>query len=242
MRFRPTQKRIMAPGVGRIMDAVAPYSKLMTVVDEAIVKLADSQKLSFSCKKGCSACCKQLVMVSIPEALFIMAYLTRDGMRWGIYQKSKNTIAGHVAMISKEPDLYGEDGPDAWFAKQVNCGLLNVDGHCTVYQCRPIACRVRLALDDAKLCENNAESGRFINPEHYFEALTRVNKLVGKDLRIPAVLLPLPVAITFANVGFEFGLATLREKTRDIVTVKERAPSGDSLTKTLDDLQSSIAE
>lgn len=87
-----------------------------------------------ACRRGCSACCHMPVMLLASEAQHISREIGRP-LRF-IPEEKRNT----------RPPVFRGEG--------YACPFL-VDGDCSVYEQRPIACRTHFNLDrDALLCEH----------------------------------------------------------------------------------------
>jgi len=87
-----------------------------------------------ACKPGCSACCHQTVMVTEAEAKLI-ARETGAAYRHPVQWRG----------VGQEDRLAFEAKP---------CTFLAADGRCSIYEHRPMACRLLFNLDrDALLCQ-----------------------------------------------------------------------------------------
>jgi Fe-S-cluster containining protein len=96
------------------------------------------------CKKGCSACCSQNVVITAVEGELIHRKIREEGREeWmavrlqekGSTQKLQITTNGFAASC-----LAGEDISPASYGNSDPCPFLN-DGCCTIYEVRPFSCR-----------------------------------------------------------------------------------------------------
>ncbi|MDH0342067.1 YkgJ family cysteine cluster protein [Chromobacterium haemolyticum] len=93
-----------------------------------------------SCSKGCSHCCNMDVQLSPLEAAFIQVKSGR------IMQQGNTLTTGH-----REP-----------------CTFLDEDtGACTIYDARPLACRVFHALGDPENCRPGRKQMQYGHPPTY---------------------------------------------------------------------------
>ncbi len=103
-----------------------------------------------SCTRGCSACCKQIVVAELSEAEYILernpAAVTRAAAK----------LLEQARIAAQLPgDLDGEEGTaaaaDAYWQLDMPCAFLE-DGLCSIYEDRPIPCRTHFVLSDPALC------------------------------------------------------------------------------------------
>ncbi len=87
-----------------------------------------------ACKRGCSHCCHQRVEVTAPEVFVIaraLATATTE-QRGRLYAAAER----HASLSSREH-----------FLQQCACPFLDVNGACSIYDARPLACRRSHSLD-----------------------------------------------------------------------------------------------
>ena len=112
---------------------------------EAIDKLIDSfalrckqSEVNIDCKKGCEFCCHQPVFANIQEILLVVDYINSNfsvAQIENIQTKALDKIKKIDATSVKELLKYSHA-----------CPLL-VDGACSVYPVRPMACRIYMSSD-----------------------------------------------------------------------------------------------
>ncbi len=103
-----------------------------------------------SCTKGCSACCKQIVVAEISEAEYI---LERNP---AAVARATPRLLEQARIAAQLPgDLGTEEGTaraaDAYWQMDMPCAFLE-DGLCSIYDDRPIPCRTHFVLSDPALC------------------------------------------------------------------------------------------
>jgi len=156
------------------------------------------------CRRGCVRCCYYLVPVCVPEALRLMEEFAALPARRRQRLDRSFLAAGSRLLQARPPALpvaaATTDGrPQAglvaaghWYAGlRLACPILS-GSSCTLYSCRPIACREHMVKAAPRLCEGpHPEPGRLLRPPiSVVEALGRLAAEVeGTDLE--AVMLPL---------------------------------------------------
>jgi Fe-S-cluster containining protein len=129
-------------------------------MDDSISQdLQKSQKLGVfpTCKKGCSHCCRQLVMAAPLEGMALLHFIqneipvdkqqriidrTKDWFNWREKELPRH-ISESKKDVMKESAAHYNFGP--------HCPLLE-DGICTIYEVRPMACRVFYVTSDPRGC------------------------------------------------------------------------------------------
>lgn len=106
---------------------------LMQIFDHTttvVERLPEQTRLA--CAAGCAFCCYHPVDITPPEAFAIVAYLQTT-----LPAAAREATYGRIAtQAARLRGLSYEEHAQ----KQLPCALL-VDGQCTVYPCRPFACR-----------------------------------------------------------------------------------------------------
>ncbi len=115
---------------------IASTAESVYTAMDATIESVSLDKIS--CRKGCSACCHQLVGVTRSEAK-LLAMRVRDGV--SIDRKRLKRLAQYLG--SRE----------AYMNEHSACVFLK-DGVCQVYDSRPVACRKHFVLSDPKECVN----------------------------------------------------------------------------------------
>ena len=134
----------MAAGAGE--DRAAQAAELAAVMlDKTLSKMP--QAPAIACAKGCSYCCHVTVAVSAPE-VFRIARLLRARADDGPSGKSS---------IAERARARTAGSMEALVALRTPCPLL-VDGDCSIYDMRPLACRQFVSMDAAG-CRSAYERG-----------------------------------------------------------------------------------
>jgi len=101
------------------------------------------ERATLACAPGCAFCCYHPVDITPPEAFAIAAYLRTTLTP----AASAATYARIVAQADRISGLSYEEHAQA----RIPCALL-IDGRCSVYPCRPFACRAWNSTSAAR-CE-----------------------------------------------------------------------------------------
>ena len=172
-----------------LYDGVRAMYALVDEVIDAFTKYAEQHQKAPDCKKGCSWCCFQPVFVNSYELDTLNKYIGGkfpEEEQTAIYGKA-------IGKYSKTKALKGEQLLHSKHA----CPLLQ-NGMCSVYEMRPVACRIYLSTN-VHTCKqfysnpSGAESipelldlpmrlGRMINEG--FGAALKANGVNVKELRI----------------------------------------------------------
>ncbi len=126
----------------------------------AVVTAAEAGK-AISCRKGCGACCRQLVPISRTEAERLMVTVA------SLPPERRTTLEARFAAAEAAlaaADLKERKGrPDrdlstAYFALGIPCPFLEEES-CSIHPDRPLVCREYLVTSPAELCAGPAQEG-----------------------------------------------------------------------------------
>ncbi|MBN1578125.1 MAG: YkgJ family cysteine cluster protein [Chitinispirillaceae bacterium] len=129
------------------------------IVGQACTGLGSGEKVT--CSKGCGACCRQVVPVSIPEALFLMEQmeLMEPGRREITTHRLSNALTecrrdGLLdALLSAPSDQAAIGAAQEYFNRGIVCPFLE-EGACSIHPARPFACREFNAVTPPKWCDD----------------------------------------------------------------------------------------
>ncbi|QOQ83777.1 YkgJ family cysteine cluster protein [Comamonas thiooxydans] len=100
-------------------------------IDQTLHAYAPREHAQITCKKSCSHCCKQsTILIEEADALYLQ-------------EKTGKVVQ------------YEANGPTN--KQGVACSFLDAQGNCSVYEWRPITCRVSLSVDNPQLCATEEE-------------------------------------------------------------------------------------
>lgn len=132
---------------------VGIYAALDRVTNQQLDRLQREQGISASCKRCCSHCCRFHIVVSSAEIHALAQYIRREfsaeqleqlRRRVELWHQWDDSRPGRHAVVSLEPQ------PDLATYEQ-RCPLL-VDGECSAYPARPVACRAHFVSSDPQDC------------------------------------------------------------------------------------------
>ncbi|MGE4064880.1 MAG: YkgJ family cysteine cluster protein [Rhodospirillaceae bacterium] len=146
-------------------DAVA---HVLAVHDRTVPKQAE--KL-LACRKGCSHCCSQMVVVTAPEAFYVAAQL-----------RSRPEAAAAVAEVARQA---GAMTLEQRLGKNIFCPLLT-DTICSIYAGRPLGCRgfVSTNLDACIAAFTRGETPDIPMPNDSISVLYACRMLLLAALRV----------------------------------------------------------
>lgn len=145
-------------------DAVTIAAGLQAEVDagvEARAAAIAAQGLVLACKRGCTGCCEEPIMIFRPEAAQVARWLelpdnaAARGAFLAAYPDWKARVGDTPVKLSAlfaggDPAPYVEAHVEGW-TKGVMCAF-NRGGDCTIYPVRPITCRGGHALNTSEYC------------------------------------------------------------------------------------------
>jgi hypothetical protein len=113
-----------------------------------------------ACKSGCSFCCHLRVTVTAPEAIALFRYLRSQIPASRAQQIEQRVLANaeQIAQMTQEQH----------WSTNVKCAFL-VDGVCSAYHARPLACALHHSLD-VDACEQ-----AFENPADHSMGIRKLN-------------------------------------------------------------------
>ena len=144
-----TMQAIFEESAATLGETLTSDSLLETVakavaVTEDVWRDIEVDQPAYACRKGCSWCCHQTVMVTAPEVLAAAAFLRETRT-----PAELDTLKRHLAERSEE--IAGRSTAER-FDAGLACGLLE-DGACSIHPARPLMCRGGFS-EDAGFCED----------------------------------------------------------------------------------------
>jgi Fe-S-cluster containining protein len=153
-------------GPMRLRDLVPLAQRITMIHVEKAIEMEKSQGSEISCKRGCAACCRQLVPISAPEAFRLADHVlalddrTREGYLARI-DAAESAIAAAGLMAELETIAGGGAVTDVkglaarYFGAWIDCPFLHEES-CTVHAERPLVCRDYMVTTPAELCSDLA--------------------------------------------------------------------------------------
>jgi Fe-S-cluster containining protein len=147
----PIRLRTMLPLVQSFADAVVG----------AVADAVEGQGRRISCKKGCGACCRQLVPISEVEARHLASLVEvlpeprQSQVRARFAEAHRRlTDAGLLEKLRRRQEWEEGEGRavgDAYFRQGIPCPFLEEES-CSIHADRPIVCREYLVTSPAENC------------------------------------------------------------------------------------------
>ncbi|MDP1961441.1 MAG: YkgJ family cysteine cluster protein [Reyranella sp.] len=116
---------------------------------------------TISCRKGCGACCRQLVPVSRTEGERLLALIAAMPPERRETLHARFAAAGAIitgAALAERDGRSDRELSLAYFALGIPCPFLE-DESCSIHTERPLVCREYLVTSPAELCAGRAQEG-----------------------------------------------------------------------------------
>jgi Fe-S-cluster containining protein len=204
---QPVHLQITVPtGPARIRDLLPVFQGLADVVVDVGEQQVARAGQTISCRKGCGACCRQLVPISPSEARALASMVA------ALPEPRQSEVRGRFATALKRLRAAGvlqplldrgreESTPLrplglAYFRQGVPCPFLE-DESCSIHRDRPLACREYLVTSPAVACARPApETVRCVPlPARASAALRRLER---DGAVVDAEWVPLVLALEYA--------------------------------------------
>lgn len=159
---------IAVPAAPSPPEAVLPTLQnfINTVVDAAEAREAKAGR-EISCRKGCGACCRQLVPISRTEVRAIRALVARqpEERRQALHQRFEQAaqklreagLADSLLDPAKRRDRPDREISLAYFSQRIPCPFLE-DESCSIHADRPLVCREYLVTSPPVACSDGAQA------------------------------------------------------------------------------------
>ena len=148
-------------GPVRASAVVPALQSVVNAVVNAAERGAAEKAKAISCRKGCGACCRQLVPVSRTEGERLLDLIEtlpparRDRLR---QRFAAAEAAIEAAGLTERGGRSDRDLSVAYFAIGLACPFLE-DESCSIHSDRPLVCREYLVTSPAELCAGPAQEG-----------------------------------------------------------------------------------
>lgn len=146
-----------------VPNAAVPATEVVPALQglvNAVVEAAEAGK-AISCRKGCGACCRQLVPVSRTEGERLLQFVEAMAVERRETLKTKFAAAEAAIEAAGLTDRQGRSDRElstAYFALGVPCPFLE-DESCSIHPERPLVCREYLVTSPAALCAGPEQEG-----------------------------------------------------------------------------------
>jgi Fe-S-cluster containining protein len=197
-----------------LTDLLPAARELSRVATEAAVAVEEAAGRAIACREGCSACCRQLVPISVVEARALARAVDAlpPARRLALRARFSASVrameqvgllapgpAGRMMLSSdiEDPRRGWADVTARYFAAKIACPLLERD-RCALYDQRPIVCREYLVTSPKERCVELGAARAVARPIPGSEALaTAARELTGE----PLPLLPLPLSLEWSEAA-----------------------------------------
>jgi len=207
---QPVCAQVETPNVPTRLADVVPLAQKLA--DKIIECTSRSAAKPITCRKGCAACCRYLVPLSVPEALDILERIdqTPRSQACQLQRRFLRAAERLISSVAAEKQSLSTSEPKSlsrWYhGLAIDCPFL--DGEtCTIYSNRPIACREHLTTDPAELCRQpQPEKGTTLTmPFSISQVLAR---LAARLEQSPPEAVMLPLVLPWAEANRHRGRRT----------------------------------
>jgi Fe-S-cluster containining protein len=119
-----------------------------------------------ACRRGCAACCHQLVPLTTLEAQRIAEYISRlpRPVRRELSKAVDRQAQRFAAWVASKPsgDVKDRAVNVDYLRQRIPCPFLGAENECRVYQVRPLVCRGHHALGSNANCQTGEKPIRSI--------------------------------------------------------------------------------
>ena len=146
-----------------VPNAPVPAAEVVPALQglvNAVVEAAEAGQ-AISCRKGCGACCRQLVPVSRTEGerlLQLVKAMPADRREALAARFAAAEAAIDRTGLKERGDRSDRELSVAYFAQGIACPFLE-DESCSIHPERPLVCREYLVTSPAELCAGAAQEG-----------------------------------------------------------------------------------
>jgi Fe-S-cluster containining protein len=148
-------------GTVAAVEVVPALQGLVNAVVAAAEKRSIEAGQAISCRKGCGACCRQLVPISRTEAerlLTLVEAMPRERRRALGARFAAAEAAIEAADLKERRGRTDRELSAAYFALRIPCPFLE-DESCSIHPERPLVCREYLVTSPAELCAGSNQEG-----------------------------------------------------------------------------------
>src|SRR5882762_9240912 len=146
-----------------VPNTAVPASEIVPALQGLVnAVVAEAEKgMAISCRKGCGACCRQLVPVSRTEGerlLQLVETMPAERRRALSTRFSAAEAAIDRAGLKERGQRSDRELSAAYFALRIPCPFLE-DESCSIHPERPLVCREYLVTSPAELCAGATQEG-----------------------------------------------------------------------------------
>ncbi len=210
----PSGEVTTAVGVPTSFVPITAIVPLMRSLGEEAQALEQRRLLeagqTVSCQKGCAACCRMLVPISVPEAFALAQTIERldqterhrllGQLDLASQRLAKAGLLKHLNSVAESLDPVTDEAIEplnrAYYALRMPCPFLSNEV-CSIYEDRPAACRELAVTSPATACQNMTNEA--IRPVPVAVRISTALSLLWAELTgtVPR-LIPLPLAFDWA--------------------------------------------
>lgn len=211
----PSGEVTTAVGVPTSFVPITAILPLMRSLGEEVQALEQRRLVeagrTVSCQKGCAACCRMLVPISVPEAFALAQAIDRleqsersrrlAKLDLAQQQLARAGLLTKLSSLAESPDPVNDEAVEplnrAYYALRMPCPFLD-DEVCSIYADRPAACRELAVTSPATECQDMTR--HTVQPIPVAVRISTALSLLWADLTATTPrLIPLPLAVDWAK-------------------------------------------
>ena len=196
--------RVSVPDIPMTLGEIVPPAQQLA---DGCVRLAvDAARRTgreVSCRKGCGACCVQLVPLSIPELCFMRSTIREQGAE---YESTVRSRFASLESALRKQGLWdkleglsgrGDDSAAAaeYFSAGIPCPFVK-NGACSIHPRRPVACREYNVTSPPSHCGSPLEK-KVERVRIHRRMTTALARLASELLGSPVRLVPMPMLFSY---------------------------------------------
>lgn len=186
----------------RVIKALGDIVDVHAAIDHTLAKEIEKAGVHVPCHQGCAACCHQLMVCSVPEAMAAVhqAFQTDETREW-FARRGLPRIGEAVDRFMSIPTSGMSDPRRTWWEMKVPCPMLRADDTCAIYLARPTPCRAYMVVGQGNDCRGVGQKVMRVDTGPYVNATTKVVEKLVRKLGLPSSLWPFPLALERAVVA-----------------------------------------
>lgn len=147
-----------------------------------------SRVSSLTCRPNCNNCCNHPTYISLLEGTLTYRALVKQG-KWPTYKPKLQEASKRTRGLAIE----------IWAMSDIPCPLLE-NGLCSIYEARPLSCRIAYSIGPAENCKPNRFDGGFLPKAAMIDLFSRSETSILERHKAKLFRLPLATATLWGEL------------------------------------------